>query len=42
MAERIDEYDPKYKFFSWIYRIAVNEYRGAQKLQLTIEHWQSV
>ena len=25
VAERIDEYDPKYKFFSWIYRIAVNE-----------------
>jgi single-stranded-DNA-specific exonuclease len=23
-----------------VYRIAVNEYRGAQKLQLTIEHWQ--
>jgi len=25
VAERADEYDPKYKFFSWIYRIAVNE-----------------
>lgn len=25
IAERIDEYDPKYKFFSWIYRIAINE-----------------
>jgi RNA polymerase sigma-70 factor (ECF subfamily) len=24
-AERIDDYDPRYKFFSWIYRIAVNE-----------------
>ena len=23
--ERVDEYDSKYKFFSWIYRIAVNE-----------------
>ena len=23
-AERIDDYDPRYKFFSWIYRIAVN------------------
>jgi len=23
--ERLDQYDPKYKFFSWIYRIAVNE-----------------
>ena len=25
VAERLDEYDPGYKFFSWIYRIAVNE-----------------
>jgi RNA polymerase sigma-70 factor (ECF subfamily) len=25
VAERADDYDPKYKFFSWIYRIAVNE-----------------
>ena len=25
VAERLDEYDPDYKFFSWIYRIAVNE-----------------
>jgi RNA polymerase sigma-70 factor (ECF subfamily) len=25
VAERLDEYDPKHKFFSWIYRIAVNE-----------------
>ena len=24
-AEHIDDYDPQYKFFSWIYRIAVNE-----------------
>lgn len=24
-AERIDDYDPKYKFFSWLYRIALNE-----------------
>jgi len=24
-AERIDDYDPQYKFFSWLYRIAVNE-----------------
>jgi RNA polymerase sigma-70 factor (ECF subfamily) len=23
--ERLDQYNPKYKFFSWIYRIAVNE-----------------
>jgi RNA polymerase sigma-70 factor (ECF subfamily) len=25
IAERLDEYDGRYKFFSWIYRIAVNE-----------------
>ena len=25
LAERLDDYDPSYKFFSWIYRIAVNE-----------------
>ena len=25
VAERMDEYDPRFKFFSWIYRIAVNE-----------------
>lgn len=24
-AERIDDYDPKFKFFSWLYRIALNE-----------------
>jgi RNA polymerase sigma-70 factor, ECF subfamily len=24
VASRIDEYDPRFKFFSWIYRIAVN------------------
>jgi RNA polymerase sigma-70 factor (ECF subfamily) len=25
VAERSDDYDPAHKFFSWIYRIAVNE-----------------
>ena len=25
IAERLDEYDEQYKFFSWVYRIAVNE-----------------
>ena len=24
-AERIADYDPRYKFFSWLYRIAINE-----------------
>jgi RNA polymerase sigma-70 factor (ECF subfamily) len=30
-AERIDDYDPRYKFFSWIYRIAVNESLNLQR-----------
>ena len=25
IVERLDEYDPRYRFFSWIYRIAINE-----------------
>ncbi len=25
VAEHLDDYDPRFKFFSWIYRIAVNE-----------------
>ena len=25
VAERCDDYDPKFRFFSWIYRITVNE-----------------
>jgi RNA polymerase sigma-70 factor (ECF subfamily) len=25
IVERIDDYDPQYRLFSWIYRIAVNE-----------------
>ncbi|GMU71372.1 MAG: DNA-directed RNA polymerase sigma-70 factor [Burkholderiales bacterium] len=25
VAERIDDFDPQYRFFSWLYRIAVNE-----------------
>jgi RNA polymerase sigma-70 factor (ECF subfamily) len=25
MVERLEDYDPRFKFFSWIYRIAVNE-----------------
>lgn len=25
VAERLNDYDPRYKFFSWIYRITVNE-----------------
>ncbi|HUP06878.1 MAG TPA: sigma-70 family RNA polymerase sigma factor [Caldimonas sp.] len=31
VAERADEYDPRYKFFSWIYRIAVNESLNVQR-----------
>lgn len=25
VAERLGEYDPRFKFFSWVYRIALNE-----------------
>ena len=25
VVEQLDDYDPQYRFFSWIYRIAVNE-----------------
>jgi RNA polymerase sigma-70 factor (ECF subfamily) len=25
VAEQLDDYDPQFRFFSWIYRIAVNE-----------------
>jgi RNA polymerase sigma-70 factor, ECF subfamily len=25
VAERLDEYDPRFKFFSWIYRITINQ-----------------
>lgn len=25
VAERLEEYDPRFRFFSWLYRIAVNE-----------------
>ena len=25
VAEHLDDFDPQYRFFSWIYRIAVNE-----------------
>lgn len=25
VAERLQEYDPRFKFFSWLYRIAINE-----------------
>ena len=24
-AQQINDYDPRYKFFSWLYRIAINE-----------------
>ena len=31
VAERARDYDPKYKFFSWLYRIAVNESLNLQR-----------
>lgn len=31
VAERLDDYDPRFKFFSWIYRIALNESLNLQR-----------
>ncbi|HEY1313115.1 MAG TPA: sigma-70 family RNA polymerase sigma factor [Steroidobacteraceae bacterium] len=31
VAQRLDEYDPRFKFFSWIYRIALNESLNLQR-----------
>jgi DNA-directed RNA polymerase specialized sigma24 family protein len=36
VAERADEYDPRYKFFSWIYRIAVNAKNHSTKASTTL------
>ncbi len=33
LAERLDEYDSQYKFFSWIYRITVNESLNLRRSQ---------
>lgn len=43
VAERADDYDPRYRFFSWIYRIAVNEAlnlvrRGSHESELPDDH----
>ena len=35
--ERLDQYDPKYRFFSWIYRIAINESINCLKKQNRLE-----
>ena len=31
VVERLDDYDPQYKFFSWMYRIAINESLNLQR-----------
>jgi RNA polymerase sigma-70 factor (ECF subfamily) len=33
VIEKLDSYDPRYKFFSWIYRIALNESINCLKKQ---------
>ena len=33
VVERLDDYNPQYKFFSWLYRIAVNESLNWQRRQ---------
>ncbi len=43
--ERLDQYNPKFKFFSWIYRIAINEainHRNRTRNQQTLEEEQFV
>lgn len=35
--EHLDSYDPKYKFFSWIYRIALNESVNCLKKQSRLD-----
>ncbi len=37
IAERLDDYDPRYKLFSWIYRIAVNESLNRRRNGAAIE-----
>jgi len=35
--EKLDEYNPKYKFFSWLYRITVNEAINFEKRRKNVE-----
>lgn len=35
--QRLDSYDPAYKFFSWLYRVAINETINAMKARRTWE-----
>jgi len=37
VIENLDSFDPKYKFFSWIYRIALNESINCLKKQNRLE-----
>ena len=37
VAERLEEYNPKHKLFSWIYRIAVNEALNRRRDAKTLE-----
>lgn len=37
VVDRLNEYDPKYKFFSWIYRIALNESFNLQRRNKRID-----
>jgi RNA polymerase sigma-70 factor (ECF subfamily) len=40
VAERLDEYDPQFKFFSWIYRIALNESLNLRRRNLRNDPWE--
>jgi RNA polymerase sigma-70 factor (ECF subfamily) len=37
VVDRINEYDPQYKFFSWIYRITLNESFNFQRRNSRID-----
>ena len=39
--EKLDSYDPSHQFFSWIYRIAVNESLNFAKHQKRMEEYES-
>ena len=42
VAERLDDYDPKFKFFSWIYRIAINESNRSSASSTSIPRYRTV
>ena len=39
--EKLESYDPKHRFFSWIYRIAINESISFSNKQKSVEEYES-